>query len=397
MLVIPPGMLPIPADKGGAIETLATYILDMNEMEEDYLDIDVINKTCSIDERSDLKYRHAKILCFRQKKFVRWLYTAFYKSIRAVSCRRIYLPDYYIFCINQFIRKNYYDIILVEGEYLQGLTIKKPLNTRLILHLHTDLLHKQSLRGEAAVKTYDKIICVSDYIKSRVKEIDERESGKCEVLYNCVDEEEFVLEDSTVSRIALKEKLHIPSDSKVISFCGRMSVEKGFIHLLRAFLSIEREDLYLLAIGSNWFGENKTNPYIRELNAVAQKSKYGNHVIFTGYIPHRNLKPYMESSDIIVVPSICEEAASLVVLEAMCSGVPVIASRKGGIPEYMEREAGIFVDVDDCFEDHLRQAIMELIDNEEFYHSCKNYLCNNFNREKYSRMAMYMNFKRLIL
>jgi glycosyltransferase involved in cell wall biosynthesis len=49
-----------------------------------------------------------------------------------------------------------------------------------------------------------------------------------------------------------------------------------------------------------------------------------------------NVAPFMQAADCLVCPSLWQEAAGLVNLEASASGLPVIASRIGGIPEYIE-------------------------------------------------------------
>jgi glycosyltransferase involved in cell wall biosynthesis len=50
----------------------------------------------------------------------------------------------------------------------------------------------------------------------------------------------------------------------------------------------------------------------------------------------KNVVPFMQAADCFICPSLWEEAAGLVLLEAIASGLPIIASRIGGIPEYVE-------------------------------------------------------------
>ncbi len=52
--------------------------------------------------------------------------------------------------------------------------------------------------------------------------------------------------------------------------------------------------------------------------------------------PRRHVEAFMQASDCLICPSVWAEAVGLVNLEAMASGLPVIASRIGGIPEYVE-------------------------------------------------------------
>ena len=73
---------------------------------------------------------------------------------------------------------------------------------------------------------------------------------------------------------------------------------------------------------------------------------------------------YLKTANVIVVPSTWEEPFGLTVLEAMATGVPLIATRCGGIPEVCEGTA-ILVDRDDIV-NQLSEAIIHLYKNPEF-------------------------------
>ncbi|MDK2854603.1 MAG: hypothetical protein PWQ92_1497 [Thermococcaceae archaeon] len=69
-------------------------------------------------------------------------------------------------------------------------------------------------------------------------------------------------------------------------------------------------------------------------------------------------------ADVFVLPSVSSEAFGIVVLEAMASGVPVVATDVGGIPEVVkENEAGLLVPPGNELE--LREAIQKLLNDEE--------------------------------
>ena len=87
-------------------------------------------------------------------------------------------------------------------------------------------------------------------------------------------------------------------------------------------------------------------------------------VIFLGYIEDSKLPEVFRMADIFVLPSVTSEAFGIVVLEAMASGVPVIATNVGGIPEIVkENEAGLLVPPGNELE--LRNAIQRLLQEEK--------------------------------
>ena len=70
----------------------------------------------------------------------------------------------------------------------------------------------------------------------------------------------------------------------------------------------------------------------------------GDRVRFTGYVPNERLPAYYRLADLVCVPTLVEEAAGLVAVEAMACGRPVLATRSGGMPEYLEGSQAILVD-----------------------------------------------------
>ena len=69
---------------------------------------------------------------------------------------------------------------------------------------------------------------------------------------------------------------------------------------------------------------------------------------------------YYNIADIAVVPSICNEAASLTLLEYRATGLPTIASKMGGIPEYCNKNTTLLVEYNESFIEGLAEAIQLL-------------------------------------
>ena len=91
------------------------------------------------------------------------------------------------------------------------------------------------------------------------------------------------------------------------------------------------------------------------------------NVIQIGYLDNKELYKYQSIADFAIVPSVWNEPAGLVVLEAQAAGLPVVASNVGGIPEFLCKDAGILVDRNENYIDNLSIAINKMIDMKDKY------------------------------
>jgi glycosyltransferase involved in cell wall biosynthesis len=122
-------------------------------------------------------------------------------------------------------------------------------------------------------------------------------------------------------------------DGGYLLFAGRLSPEKGVETLIRAVARIPECNLKIAGTG----------PEEARLKQLAEMLGARN-ILFLGFIRRdRNLELW-EKAQALVMPSIWHENASISVLEAMSQGLPVIASRTGGLPEQIEHQiSGLLV------------------------------------------------------
>ena len=104
-------------------------------------------------------------------------------------------------------------------------------------------------------------------------------------------------------------------------FLGQLTQVKGVSSLLAAFAPV-RDRARLLVAGDG--------PLRREVEDAA-----GSHVTYLGWLDGSAKAEFLDRIDCLVVPSIWQEPAGLVVGEALAAGVPVIGATVGGIPEYV--------------------------------------------------------------
>jgi len=139
---------------------------------------------------------------------------------------------------------------------------------------------------------------------------------------------------------AMRSALHLPEEAKVVGFVGRLSHEKGADLFLAAAPRIRSsmQGVRFLLIGDG--------PQRAELEGLADESGVRDSVVFIGEV--NRASDYIPLMDVVVVPS-REESFSLVALEAMAHGRPVVATRVGGIPEVVRHElTGLLVDSPDA-------------------------------------------------
>jgi len=153
--------------------------------------------------------------------------------------------------------------------------------------------------------------------------------GLVHVVPNGVDATAFAPGDRDASRA----DLGLPPGSIFVAV-GRLARDKGFDVAVSAFARVAPSypDAHLVIVGD---GEQRD-----ALSALATRLGVASHVLFVGAQPAAKVASYLAASDVFLFPTLREEAAPLVLPEAMACGLPVVASRKGGITEVLEGAAG---------------------------------------------------------
>jgi glycosyltransferase involved in cell wall biosynthesis len=170
-------------------------------------------------------------------------------------------------------------------------------------------------------------------------------------------------------RQRIRSKLGLKETDVLFLFSGAIRPEKGVDYLARAFarLSLEHPDAYFAIAGGSklWVEEGwlygkaleSTEQQVRDILAPAIARK---RAFMLGIVPPVEIDACYAASDIFVLPSMFQETFGLVLLEAFSAGLPVIATRSGGIPELVEdRKNGILVAQGD--EEALYQSMRELM------------------------------------
>lgn len=164
-----------------------------------------------------------------------------------------------------------------------------------------------------------------------------------------------------VGKAELRAQLGFTDEDFVVLYCGRLDPDKGIHKLMEAIAALHEPHIKLLIVGSPFFARTQQSAFQRKLEQQAKS--LGNRVQFTGYIPNEDLPDYYRLADLCCVPTLVEEAAGLVAVEAMACGRPVLATRSGGMPEYLAGSQAVLVERGDTVTDQLAWSIRMLYEH----------------------------------
>lgn len=238
-----------------------------------------------------------------------------------------------------------------------------PMNVPFIVTIHDlayykypDTFSKGSLLlkkilSPISIKRAAQIITVSDNTKCDILEYFDVPSEKINVIYPAV--KNFKRESDMEKIRSLKEKYGIKG--KYILGVGTIEPRKNLIRLVRAFknISYDFNDFSLVLIGKKgWL----TEPIFKEFNDEKIKDK----IIFTDYVPQKDMSFLYSAADIFVYPSIYE-GFGLPPLEAMSCGTPVIVSDNSSLQEVVG-SAGVYVNA--LSTESIENGIRKLLNDE---------------------------------
>lgn len=155
-----------------------------------------------------------------------------------------------------------------------------------------------------------------------------------------------------------REKLGL-TYKNIILFVGNIYPYKGTDVLIKAMPKIIKEipDTKLVFVGKGILKES--------LNVLSMKLAVNKNISFAGFVEDAFEKAmYYKAADVFVLPSTGPEIFGIVILEAMACGVPIVASKIGGIPDIVkDGENGLLVPPGDS--EALADAIIYLLENED--------------------------------
>jgi glycosyltransferase involved in cell wall biosynthesis len=225
-------------------------------------------------------------------------------------------------------------------------------------------------------KKADYLTVISNYLKKRA--LENKVKVSIEVVPNGVDLEifnakirpfdhDFASQDHGIAR----SDLGIEPDEKIIITVSRLVKKNGLADLIKAGQYLDFS-FKILIIG--------TGPEEKKLRKLVKKLNLKDKVIFLGHIEYQNLINYYYIADVFVRSSLSEGLGN-VFLEAMATGLPIIGTPVGGIPDFLiDRKTGLFCQIKNP--QSIAQKIKEILEDDNLRkHLAKNGL--RLVREKY--------------
>lgn len=349
--IIMGGVMPVPAVCGGAIETLITSIVKKYSKKDGFrLTIFSVYHKEAVEAAK--KYPDVRFVWTRTNTFWNLAKHAVFLAVRELTGKTIRVLQRHYNEIAPVIQNEKFDLLIVEGGDEQAVIdiAKGYRREQLVFHAHVHFIPK-----EKTVKGYGHMIGVSEFV---VREYEKacKIPVKTHVLKNAIDIERFSRHLSDKQKREVRKKLGLSEEDFVILYVGRIMDIKGVLELMQAVISLKDEHIKLLIMGSTNFGKWAFSSYEKKVKKLSEQNK--NRIIFTGYVDNSEVYKYASVADVQCVPTLAEEAAGLVLMEAMAEGLPTIVTNSGGMIEYINEDTTLVVE---------RENIVENLRKEIFY------------------------------
>ncbi len=177
----------------------------------------------------------------------------------------------------------------------------------------------QWIERDFALKHFDRVITVSEHMKSRIRKGPTAETI-IRIIHTGIEAPPFC-----DKRAAFRAAHGIAEDAVVVGTVSRVSIEKGHTHLIDAMAQLRERcpTLRAMIVGQG--------PAKAELEEQTRRLGLQETVKFTGFCD--DLPAAFSAMDIFAQPSVQQEGLPTAILEAQAAGLPVIASDIGGVKE----------------------------------------------------------------
>ncbi|MHA1250025.1 MAG: glycosyltransferase family 4 protein [Candidatus Helarchaeota archaeon] len=238
-----------------------------------------------------------------------------------------------------------------------------------------------SIISKFIVMSSDYVVCLSNELRKRIISSIPVNPNRIVLIFPGID---YKIYRINVSKEFLKSKFGI-YEKNIIFFAGRLVIEKGLFELIKSFKIVNKEirDTHLIIAGTGYL--------LNTLRNLVKKINLEKKITFTGFLNKEKLVQFYKLSSIFCLPSYYE-ITPIVLLEAMASNLPIIASNIGGIPELIENEKdGILIPPNDI--KSLSSNIIRLLKDRTLYKKLSNNAYNKIKGKFYYKNMVFRTIK----
>jgi spore coat protein SA len=321
--LIGPELFPIPPIRGGAtelfIDRLASHLSRYRPVIIGPADPELPAR----EVRGQTEYWRVSLGSLQQ-----WLYR-----------RYRYLLPFYDRRVAVLIRRLAPDLLHVHNRPLLALYLKKQFpRLPVLLHMHNlySILGKRERPVPYTPIPVEAFLACSNFVLEQERDRLGTGAKFHGVISNGVDLEAFLPRWERLDEAGALREHYGLGEEPVVLFAGKIRESKGAGLLLTAMHRVWEQlpQAAVVLVGGTEFGRGRTQretPFFKKFKEMVAQAP--GRIVLTGFVPHDSMPQAYLLGDVFVGPSQQAEGMPMVLLEASACGLPLIATRLGGIPE----------------------------------------------------------------
>lgn len=368
ILIVAPQFKSIPSNFGG-VEGLITDLINENE-KQGKAQFFIVSKKPAVEETQQFKNSH--FMCFNSEnqtdsrakqyyfsyqilKLVRKIFrnrltSKFFRSSNYIMFEDNYF-GYYCYRITKRVDPQSVIIFGYDKIHHFWQLVKLWGNKNVYYHLHYCREEDLKLRN-----LIPNTIATSEYVYNKWNKTHIK-NEKSAIIHHGIDFKKFKYNFNHEIIKKKREELGFSDEDFVVIFTGRLRPGKGVLELLTAYDYIKDKNIKLLMLGEF---DRKSQDEEQFEAKVIEKVKNNKNIVRLGFIPNDQLPLYYSCANAQVAPTVYEEAAGLVTIEGMLAGLPIIITKSGGMPEYVDDKCSIKLDIDNNLSKNIATSIIRL-------------------------------------
>jgi glycosyltransferase involved in cell wall biosynthesis len=170
----------------------------------------------------------------------------------------------------------------------------------------------------------------------------------------------ILVKQNPLDKLKITNQYKYPTEELNILYIGQLEKQKGILFLISVLNDLSLKYKFKLFIVG-------TGGLFNHLKEISQNKPW---IVFCGRLDNEDLKNIWQKANLTIVPSLLYENSPTVIYESLVNGVPVVASRIGGIPELVEdNKNGFLFEPKD--KENLKEKLIKIFENPQILSNLK--------------------------